>query len=536
MADAHQQLQRLIQQGDVLEGRYRIGRRIGAGAYGLIFSAVDEVTSERVAIKAIPPGVNQVSDTAMARFKRELKVVRNLVHGNIITLYDWGRTEEGLIFMVLEYIDGDTLDVVVRDHPLPPKEAIRILLQLAQALQTAHSQGVIHRDLKPANVMLSEDRNRGYRAKILDFGMAKVLEPLDDESLVDLTREGMAVGTPRYIAPEQARGLKVGPTADIYALGLLFYEMLTGQQAVKASTVEEAVIAHVSPEPLPLDEIDQVPQGLRSLLENLLAKKPEERIPTAAALIEVLRGYAKGTDILVPPRSHHGAIARTALPDGLAGDEEVLASFDPDEYRPENKSSKKKGKKGGKKKSKSSLGGLFSRNSDDIDLDYDRYREFAPRRFDPIARRREYNLDRYFRIPRRFSEWLETGLSFGLFGLSFLVVTAQLATWDFGLRLAMGLIAPGLALGLATYKHSPIWGESFGRYCWIFCLLALVGVHFFGLQGIMNELSRNPVWFLFPLQDIPGMGLLASLMTQVAGFWVSLLEVLSGLLELSSQG
>src|SRR5690554_180844 len=238
MSSPHRRLQQLIRQGDLLVGRYRIGRRVGAGAYGMIFSAVDEITSERVAIKAIPPADSQSSETAAGRFQREMKVIRALVHANIISLYDWGRTDQGLIFMVLEYIEGETLDQIAHASPL--------------SLEVALDHGVIHRDLKPANVMLTPTRYGGYKVKVLDFGMAKLLSKIEDESIVDLTREGIAVGTPRYIAPEQARGLPVGPAADMYAVGLLFYEMLAGEQAVKASSVQDAISAHVSRKPLEL--------------------------------------------------------------------------------------------------------------------------------------------------------------------------------------------------------------------------------------------------------------------------------------------
>ncbi len=274
-----------IVRGDLLHGRYRIGRVIGTGAYGEIFGATDEQTGEQVAIKALPPGARTGNDTARGRFHREMMVIRNLNHPNIIAIYDWGETEQRAVFMVLEYIEGQTLDRVVRNRPLAPEVAIDVARQITQALQIAHAHGVIHRDLKPANIMLSEKTEGGYGVKVLDFGMAKLLSRMEDESIVELTREGIAVGTPRYIAPEQARGLPVGPTADLYALGLLFYEVLTGVQAVKADSVELAVRAHVSAAPLELAEIDQVPEVIRPLLRKLLEKKVEDRYQDAGVVL-----------------------------------------------------------------------------------------------------------------------------------------------------------------------------------------------------------------------------------------------------------
>ncbi len=274
--------------GELLRDRYRIGAAIGTGAYGEIFGAVDEQTGQQVAIKALPLGARDVNDTARGRFHREMIVIRNLDHPNIIAIYDWGETDKRVVFMALEYVEGHTLERIVRNQPMRLEHALDVASQIALALQAAHGQGVIHRDLKPANIMLSQKPNGFYVVKVLDFGMAKVLSKMEDESIVEITREGMAVGTPRYIAPEQARGLAVGPTADLYALGLLLYEMLTGVQAVTANSVELAVRAHVSPEPLELAEIDQIPLLVQPVLQKLLEKRVGNRYQNAAEVLVAL--------------------------------------------------------------------------------------------------------------------------------------------------------------------------------------------------------------------------------------------------------
>lgn len=299
--------------GELLSERYRVGAAIGTGAYGEIFGAVDEQTGRQVAIKALPPGARDINDTARGRFHREMMVIRNLDHPNIIAIYDWGETDKQVVFMALEYVEGQTLERVVRNRPMALERAIDVAIQMTLALQAAHGQGVIHRDLKPANIMLSQKPDGFYVVKVLDFGMAKVLSRIEDESLIELTREGMAVGTPRYIAPEQARGLPVGPTADLYALGLLLYEMLTGVQAVTANSVELAVRAHVSSEPLELAEIEQVPLAVRPILNRLLEKKVESRYQDAAEVLAALEslqqslgGGARSAVLPVLPQAEGG--------------------------------------------------------------------------------------------------------------------------------------------------------------------------------------------------------------------------------------
>lgn len=282
-----------VHPGELLQGRYRIGEAIGTGAYGEIFGAVDEQTGQQVAIKALPLAGRDIHDTARGRFQREMMVIRNLNHPNIIAIYDWGERDNQVVFMALEYVEGHTLERIVRNQPMALEQAIHVAHQIALALQAAHVLGVIHRDLKPANIMLSQTSEGDYVVKVLDFGMAKMLSKIEDESIVELTREGMAVGTPRYIAPEQARGLPVGPTTDLYALGLLLYEMLTGVQAVKADSVELAVRAHVSAEPLELAEIDQVPAMVRPVLAKLLEKKVVNRYQDAAEVLVQLEALGQ---------------------------------------------------------------------------------------------------------------------------------------------------------------------------------------------------------------------------------------------------
>src|SRR5690554_1981366 len=469
MSSPHRRLQQLIRQGDLLVGRYRIGRRVGAGAYGMIFSAVDEITSERVAIKAIPPADSQSSETAAGRFQREMKVIRALVHANIISLYDWGRTDQGLIFMVLEYIEGETLDQIAHASPLSLEVALDVTRQIALALQVAHDHGVIHRDLKPANVMLTPTRYGGYKVKVLDFGMAKLLSKIEDESIVDLTREGIAVGTPRYIAPEQARGLPVGPAADMYAVGLLFYEMLAGEQAVKASSVQDAISAHVSRKPLELARLSAIDPRAHALLRALLEKDPERRLNSAAALLGALDRIERGEDAHAPDLD----IGR--MQGGPLGDQdEVMAAFDPDEYKR-------------KRSAGEVLGGLLG-TGENLELDYGAYTEHAPRERDPVARRRRLRLDRFLRMPRNTLEWAELWLCLVALPIAFLMIGAQASELDHMLRLAVSGSPFMIALIWSLASPSTDWSGSLWRVSWLLCLVGAGVAHALGPVELANDM------------------------------------------------
>ncbi len=502
MSSPHRRIEEQLPADRRLVNRYALGDQIGAGAYGMIFRAIDETTGEVVAVKAIPSEVREVSTTAAARFQREMKVIRALMHPNIITLYDWGRTDEGLVFMVLEYIEGRTLDDVVTGRPMDMETALDVTEQLLSALQRAHENGVIHRDLKPANVMLTPRREGGYRVKVLDFGMAKVVKPLEGESLVDLTREGMAVGTPRYIAPEQARGREVSPATDLYAVGLLIYEMFTGVQAVPAKTLGDAIAAHVSRAPLELAEIQKVPREVRPLLWSLVEKDDRQRIQGAQEVIrEVRRLRGAGFGPQVP------------LSRGLMSDEESEGALRPvvtartDRRRPA--------------PTQGSAGG-------GLELDYEKIESAKPKKKEaprPVVPREQIREDT-LRVPETAGQWGEVVLAMVMVPLTFLFVGAQMSALDFFPRFLASSLAPLGAFFWATLRTSRSWSHGFVRHCWMWCGAAVVLSHLLGLESMALGLVQNPAWFLAPLSEVPGMGPVTTMVTRFARFWADLLQYL----------
>ncbi len=231
-------------------GPYEILSPAGAGGMGEVYKAKDTRLDRAVAIKVLPAHLSQ-NEERRQRFEREARLVSSLSHPHICTLHDVGQ-QNGVDFLVLEYLEGVTLEQRLKGGPLPAEQVLRIAIEIADALDKAHRQGVVHRDLKPANIMLTK-----AGTKLLDFGIAKLAEsaPLADaltELTSDqrpLTSEGMIVGTFQYMAPEQLEGKEADPRSDIFALGAVLYEMVTGRPAFTGKSKASLVASILSSEP-----------------------------------------------------------------------------------------------------------------------------------------------------------------------------------------------------------------------------------------------------------------------------------------------
>ncbi len=257
--------------GEVLDGRYRIDSIIGKGGMGTVFRAEQLSINRPVAVKVLEQSADE---TRVQRFMREAKVIASLSHANIVQVIDFGE-DGGRLFLVMELVDGVVLGDLIRNKRLHPNLAIEITYQMCGALVEAHSRGVVHRDLKPANCVVQVSADGGIRARVLDFGIAHVLE---DETL---TREGKICGTPAYMAPEQLRGRPATPAADIYALGLNLYKMLGGFRPFAGATPLQVAVAHMSQPPPPLSQLverGEAPPRLVDLCFRMLEKDPARRI------------------------------------------------------------------------------------------------------------------------------------------------------------------------------------------------------------------------------------------------------------------
>ena len=270
---------------------YRIITPLGSGGMGEVFLAEDIRLHRNVALKVIAPRL-AADDDRLRRFEQEARAVSSLNHPNVLTVFDVGAAE-GVHYIATEYVDGVTLRSKLRSGAMAVNEAIDVAFQIAGALEAAHAAGVIHRDLKPENVMLRRD---GY-VKVLDFGLAKLAEPPAGSAdgatrVLAETSPGTIVGTSGYMSPEQARGLAVDARSDLFSLGVVLYEMLTGSAPFAGETFADTIAAVVSREPAPIAAPCNVPPGVERIVFKALGKARDDRYPSAAELAADLRAVS----------------------------------------------------------------------------------------------------------------------------------------------------------------------------------------------------------------------------------------------------
>ncbi len=267
---------------------YEILDVLGRGGMGVVYKARQAGLGRVVALKMILSG-GHASSTDLDRFRTEAEAIARLQHPNIVQVYEVGE-QEGKPFFSLEFCSGGSLDKKLVGTPLKPMDAAKLVETLARAMQAAHDKNVIHRDLKPANVLLTEDGT----AKITDFGLAKKLD------VTGQTESGAIMGTPSYMAPEQAGGKskEVGPLVDVYALGAMLYELLTGRPPFKAATPLDTVLQVLSDEPVPPRQLQsKTPRDLESVCLKCLRKEPGKRYATAQELAEDLHRFQAGQPV-----------------------------------------------------------------------------------------------------------------------------------------------------------------------------------------------------------------------------------------------
>ncbi len=265
--------------GRVIAQRYRLIKKLGEGAMGAVFLAEHVHMRKRFALKILLPEA-MASPEIVARFEREAIAAGNIEHPGVCAATDFGRLDDGGFFLVLEYVDGKSLRQINREGPMAPARACAIVRQILAALAAAHAKGVVHRDMKPENVMITSSPSGEEVVKVLDFGIAKVdANTLGEGQGTNLTRMGAIYGTPVYMAPEQAMGKTIDARVDLYAVGVMLHEMITGKPPFDGDGIV-LLAKHVNdaPPPLvsPLDP-NAVSAELRRFAERLLAKQPEDR-------------------------------------------------------------------------------------------------------------------------------------------------------------------------------------------------------------------------------------------------------------------
>lgn len=296
--------------GREIANQFRIVEKIGSGGMGAVYKAEQPEMRRFVAIKILHPRYLSRPDL-VARFRREARAMSHLTHPNTAKVYLYGQLEDGACYFVMEYLEGRNLAQTVRaEGPMGAERAAHILAQVCGALEEAHGKGIVHRDLKPENIFLTNLGGIPDFPKVLDFGLAKVTERQMRPGSLILTQEGMVFGTPEFMSPEQARGEKLDGRSDIYSLGVIFYELVTGKLPFDAAQPMEFIQKHIKAEPIPIHQRAPgraFPPGLWEVLAKALAKDPARRFQSANEMGQALREVAMRPSAVAstPPHAGH---------------------------------------------------------------------------------------------------------------------------------------------------------------------------------------------------------------------------------------
>jgi serine/threonine protein kinase len=270
--------------GHTLDDKYHLEARLGIGGMGTVYRARHLLIDRPVAVKVLNQRFVE-DEAARTRFRREARAAGRLQHTNAVTVTDFGESHDGYVYLVMELLEGRTLrDVLAKEAPLDAARAVSLMLQVSAAVAAAHEAGIIHRDLKPANIFIVQRAEVPAVVKVLDFGIAKLAaEFLDEDEAMTLTQVGAMIGTPRYMSPEQCDGAELTPASDVYSLGVILYEMLTGTVPFSGTTPLSIAMKHITEPPRPPSEfVSSIPPALEQVVLHTLEKNPRDRPANAA--------------------------------------------------------------------------------------------------------------------------------------------------------------------------------------------------------------------------------------------------------------
>jgi eukaryotic-like serine/threonine-protein kinase len=309
-ASANSAIPDLVVENIGLPPELRIIGKISQGGIGAVFKGEDLRSHKLVAIKVLLPQL-AVAERHQQRFIQEARTMSSLADPHIVNVHDCGISESGLPYLVMDYVDGITLEQVLTQRSVGTDEALEVFIQAAEAVGHAHSRGIIHRDLKPSNIMLIKEANETLFVKVLDFGIAKITEEALSDANENLTTTGELLGTPSYMSPEQSLGFPTGPCSDVYSLGCVMYHTLTGTPPFKASTALQLLAKHTNspaPEIKKLRPDLKLPGGLDRIVRRTLEKQPEDRYANMEELLTDLRRVKDKTPLplrLTGHQRHH---------------------------------------------------------------------------------------------------------------------------------------------------------------------------------------------------------------------------------------
>jgi serine/threonine protein kinase len=318
-----------MMEAGTLSGRYETSERLGSGGMSNVYKATDRILERTVAVKILAEHLSD-DDRFVARFRREALAVAKLIHPNIVQVYDTG-VDEGRHYIVMEYVEGRSgAQILQRQGPLEePEMAAEIGIQACAGLDYAHRRGIIHRDVKPGNLMIVGGPVGGgeMTVKLTDFGIARAIEQ------TRITQVGSVVGTAAYLAPEQVRGEEATPATDVYALGVVLYQFLTGRLPYEGSSLAELAVRQQNETPLPPSTYnDEVPEPLGAVVLRALEGDPNRRYASADELANGLQMGLEGTDVTLPPAE--GATPTRVLGGDTAATRHLDRTTGQTEYRP----------------------------------------------------------------------------------------------------------------------------------------------------------------------------------------------------------
>lgn len=275
--------------GTIIGGKYQIVKFIDRGNAAMVYQSRHIMLDKVFAIKVLAPG-ESAGETITERFQREAHAAASLSHPNIISVYDFGALPEGTLYLVMEYLEGDTLaERLEKQGPLSLEQCLPIFIQVCLALEYAHNQGVIHRDLKPSNIMMLKDYKGDALVKVIDFSIAKFTRPKPNQRTI--TKPGQIFGTPLYMSPEQCQGKRPDHRSDIYSFGCVLYETVCGVPPLTGDSMLSTIYKHVNDLPLPFSQQIKnanIPKELEAIVFKALAKQPENRFQSAADMCKDL--------------------------------------------------------------------------------------------------------------------------------------------------------------------------------------------------------------------------------------------------------
>jgi serine/threonine-protein kinase len=279
----------------LLDQRYQIRRKLGEGGMAFVYEAHDMSTGDVVAVKVLSPKLSK-DTSSVERLRREAGLAMRLEHPNALKILRLQETEDGLIYLVMPYLKGQLLsDMEVKRGPMPPAEGVDILVQCCAGLHHAHKLNIVHRDLKPENIMMVKDENDLDQAVVMDFGLAK--ENRAGPGVAKLTATGIILGTPEFMSPEQIRGKPLDARSDVYALGIVGFEMFTGKLPFKGRTPQEMMIARLRGKPIPVRSVlPDFPKKLETVIMKSLESEPDNRYATALEFGKALLDAGESVD------------------------------------------------------------------------------------------------------------------------------------------------------------------------------------------------------------------------------------------------